>query len=205
MLSPTPRNVLIGCVSTHLRDSVSPSNRAAILQRHPFPHHISSKLNDCNHAVHPSLIMDPLSITAAVASIVFTLVKTGKQLHTIFDCFQEAQHSLFMIQTECTVIAAALSQVQIIFSGDARRKKREVPETILDALELSLIGYTMTLSVLTEDVGRIVRDIKISKTLKRKQKTKYVWKQDKMTKFVGAAEGPESGSVSTIEGDGKVR
>lgn len=128
--------------------------------------------------------MDPLSVSTAVASIVFTLVKTGKQLQTIFECFREAQHSLFMMQTECTVLAAALSQIQITFSGDGRGKGREVPKTVLAALELSLIGCTMTLSVLTEDVGRIVRDIDLAKTLGRKQKAEYVWKQDKMASLM---------------------
>jgi hypothetical protein len=126
-----------------------------------FNHHLSCARN-----------MDPLSVSAAVASLVFTLVKPGRQLQTIFESFQEAQHSLFIIRTECTVLAAALSQIQIIFSRDRHERGRDVPKAVLDALELSLIGCTMTLSVLTEDVGRIVRDIDLAKTLGRKQKAK---------------------------------
>jgi hypothetical protein len=89
-----------------------------------------------------------------------------------------------MIQTECTVLAAALSQVQVLFSGRDSRRTIQVPKVVLDALESSIIGCTMVLSILTKELSKIVTDIEISHTLKRKQKSKYIWQQDKMSDFV---------------------
>ncbi len=127
--------------------------------------------------------MDPLTIASAVSSIVFTLVKTGRQLHTIFEAYKDAQHSLFMIQTECTVLAAALSQIQIHFSGQSKRIK-ELPQNIFDALELSLMGCGMTLSILTDEVGKLVGEIEISQTLKRSHRAKYIWKEATMSSLM---------------------
>jgi hypothetical protein len=115
---------------------------------------------------------------------VVILVKTGQHFHKIFECFQKEEHSLFMLQTEYTVLAAALSQVQALFAGGSSKRTREVPAAVLIALELSLTGFTITLSVLAEKVGKVVRHIEIAQTLKRKQKAKYVWKQDTVSRLV---------------------
>ncbi|KAH0536008.1 hypothetical protein FGG08_007091 [Glutinoglossum americanum] len=128
--------------------------------------------------------MDPLSIAAAATSIIFTIVKSGKHFATIYGCYKEAQHSLFMLQTECTVLAAALSQIQAHFSGSVSNRIERLPQTVMEALEMSLLGCTMTLSILTEEIERLVQGIELSETLKRKDKAKYVWKEDVMLSLV---------------------
>jgi hypothetical protein len=42
----------------------------------------------------------------------------------------------------------------------------------------------MILSVLTKEVGKIVSDIEITQTLKRKQKAKYLWQEDRMSTLI---------------------
>jgi hypothetical protein len=68
--------------------------------------------------------------------------------------------------------------------GGSSKRIREVPQTVLNALELSLTGCTIALSVLTEEVRKVVRHIEIARTLKRKQKSKYVWNQDTVSSLV---------------------
>jgi hypothetical protein len=89
-----------------------------------------------------------------------------------------------MLQNECTVLAAALSQVQALFAGGGSKRTREVPAAVLIALELSLTGCTITLFVLIEEAGKVARHIEIAQTLERKQKAKYVWKQDTVSSLV---------------------
>jgi hypothetical protein len=124
--------------------------------------------------------MDPLSITAAAASVVFTIVRNGRHFALIYDTYKEAQHSLFMIQTECTVLAAALSQIQGHFSGSVSPRIKQLPEVVMEALDISLLGCTMTLSVLTEEVEALVKGAELSQTLKWKKRAKFVWKEDTM-------------------------
>jgi hypothetical protein len=131
-----------------------------------------------------SSAIGPLNITTVVASIAVILVKTGQHFHKIFECFQEEEYSLFMLQTECTALAAALSQVQALFAGGSSKRTREVPAAVLIALELSLTGCTITLFVLTEEVGKVAGHIELAQILERKQKAKYVWKQDTVSSLV---------------------
>ena len=89
-----------------------------------------------------------------------------------------------MLQTEYTTLAAALPQVQPLFAGGSSKRTREVPVAVRIALELSLTGCTITLFVLTEEVGKVARHIEIAQTLERKQKVKYIWKQDTVSSLV---------------------
>lgn len=144
--------------------------------------------------------MDPLTITATVSTLIIAIVKTGKSLSLLFDYYTSAHRCLFLIQTECTVLAAALAQIQSHFGlsdhdgaiGSATAggnsgagKARELPPSLVGALDLSLLGCTMTIEVLTSEVNPMVGEGQLQSTLnpakgKKKAKAKYVWREESM-------------------------
>lgn len=90
--------------------------------------------------------MDPISITTTVTTLVFNIVKNGRQLALLYRSYQDAQNTLFMIQTECSVVAAALSQIQAHFgTRDGSVRVRPLPEAVVHARDLSLTAASMTL------------------------------------------------------------
>src|SRR6187551_2076438 len=101
--------------------------------------------------------MDPLSITAAVTSLVFNIVKNGKQLAVAYGTYKEAQDTIFMMQTECAVLAAALSQIQAHFGGaEGSAAFKRLPESVTAAFDLALTAVTMTMSVLRDETDSLV-------------------------------------------------
>ena len=101
--------------------------------------------------------MDPLSITTAASSLVFQIVKNGKALADIYGKFQGAERCTFMMQTECTVLAAALSRVEIVFLATAESTISHYPDSLMKALDLSLIGCTLTLSILGKEIDDLTK------------------------------------------------
>lgn len=140
--------------------------------------------------------MDPLSIATATSSLVFTVVKNGRALATIYEKYQDAHRCLFLMQTECTVLAAALSQLQVLFSGNSSARLREYPEGVLEALDLSLVGCTLTLSVLTKEIGGLtdgVEDLgKEQLGMGKGKRAKYVWKEESMNELLLQLRGQSS-------------
>lgn len=137
--------------------------------------------------------MDPLSITAACSSLAFAIVRNGRVLATVFEKYQTAQHSIFMIQTECTVLAAALSQLESSVTGSKASRLRGCPPSALEALDLSLTGCMLTLSVLEKEINRLT-DGADDAALKmgKAERAKYVWKEESMNELLQQLRGQSS-------------
>jgi hypothetical protein len=137
--------------------------------------------------------MDPLSITAATSSLVFSVVKNGRVIATLFEKFQEAQRCLFMIQTECTVLAAALSQLEVLFSRPPDSRPMQYPDHALEALDLSLVGCTLTFSVLSQEIDALAAGVDDSNAKMTKGKrVKYLWKEEPMNELLQQLRGQSS-------------
>jgi hypothetical protein len=110
--------------------------------------------------------MDPLTISLTVSSLVITILKTGKLISSLFDSFASAHRTLSCIQTECMAVSASLAQIQHRLgsndiqdnapnrdSGNGAGRARKWPQTPLDALDLSLLGFAMTIEILAAEIN----------------------------------------------------
>jgi CubicO group peptidase (beta-lactamase class C family) len=126
--------------------------------------------------------MDPPSIAAATASLVFTIVETGKTLATVFSEQETAPRCVLLFQTEFVVLAALLSQIQLVFHAPTVRR---YPETLVRALELTLVGCDLTLSVLNKKIEGLRgpssgEDI----ALEKREKASYIRNEGMMTQLL---------------------
>jgi hypothetical protein len=125
--------------------------------------------------------MDPLSITAATSSLVFQIVKNGKALADIYEKYKDAQRCIFMMQTECTVLAAALSRVEIVFHARSKSTVQDYPASLLQALDLSLVGCTLTLSILSREIDNLTKgSYGEGVAVKKMKRARYVWSEASM-------------------------
>lgn len=139
------------------------------------------------------LSMDPLSIAAAASALVFSVVRNGRALATVFEKYQDSQRCIFLMQTECTVLAAALSQLQVVFSKVSESTTSQYPEFVMEALDLSLVGCTLTLSVLSKEIDNLVESINDSDAkMSKGKKAKYLWKGESMDALLQQLRGQSS-------------
>jgi len=137
--------------------------------------------------------MDPLSITAACSSLAFALVRNGRALTTVFEKYQNAQHSIFMIQTECTVLAAALSQLESTITGNKGARLSKYPSSVVEAIDLSLTGCSLTLSVLEKEVTKLIENaVEVASRMGKSDRAKYVWKEGSMNELLQQLRGQSS-------------
>ena len=127
-------------------------------------------------------MLDPLSITSATASLVFTIVKAGNDLATVLGEYQNAPRHVLLMSTECTVLAAGLSQVQMLFSsGKITSHARDLPSSLLETLNLSLVGCTLVLSVLTKEIDNLTAgNASDDTTIKKSKRIRYLWNEGTM-------------------------
>jgi hypothetical protein len=137
--------------------------------------------------------MDPISIATAASGLVFSVVQSGRALATIYGKYQDSQKCLFLIQTECTVLAAALSQLQMVFQRVSKQAMSRYPDNVIEALDLSLVGCTLTMSVLNKEVDSLVENIDDDAAKMTKGKRiKYLWKEETMNDLLQQLRGQSS-------------
>jgi hypothetical protein len=133
--------------------------------------------------------MDLDSTTTAVASLVLVIIKTSKRLLTLFDSYKDAHRTLFMIQTEFAIHAAALSQVQAQLLQWSGKSAEEMPATITDSLDEVFIASGLTMLGLTTELDKIFRDIALSDSLRIEETPRYLWREEKMTTLIDRLRG----------------
>ena len=134
--------------------------------------------------------MDPPSISAATASLVFTIVKTGKTLSTVFSEQETAPRCVLLLQTEFIILAASLSQINLIFQAPT---VRHYPETLARALELTLVGCDLTLSVMNKKIDGL-RGLSSGEdiALEKRENASYIWNEGVMTQLLQQIQGQSS-------------
>ena len=126
--------------------------------------------------------MDPPSIAGATASLIFTIVKTGKTLSTVFSEQELTPRCVLLLQTEFVVLAASLSQIKLIFHA---MTVRHYPETLARALELTLVGCDITLSVMNKKIDGL-RGLSSGEdiALEKRDNASYIWNEGTMTQLL---------------------
>jgi hypothetical protein len=69
----------------------------------------------------------------------------------ILEKYWDAQRYIFLMQAECIVLAAVLSQLQIIFPKTSESLMSRYPSFLLEALYLVLVGWPLTSLVLSRE------------------------------------------------------
>ena len=73
-----------------------------------------------------------------------------------------------MMRTECTVLGAALSRIEIVFHAMAEPPTSKYHTSLLYALDLSLVGCTLTLSILTKEMENLTNGTNGEKVVVKK-------------------------------------
>lgn len=141
--------------------------------------------------------MDPLSISAACSSLAFGIVRNGRALAIIYDTFQSAQRSVFLIQTECAVIAAAISQVETLTS---KLRLSTCEPQVLEALDLSLTGIALTLSELDKQIAAITDGVSEGMPkMGKSEKAKFVWRQESLNELLRQLQGQSTALILLLK------
>ena len=137
--------------------------------------------------------MDVFSAVAACASLATNLVRSGRALATLYEKCRDAPHSIVMMQTECTVLAAALAQLESAMSGSRASQWSSCPSSVVEAMDLSLTGCALTLSILEKEISKLTNVIGASTSaMGKSDRVKYVWKEESMTELLQQLRGQTS-------------
>lgn len=138
--------------------------------------------------------MDPLSITGTVIAITAQCLSTAKTLYGLREKFKEAQFTISTIYSESRVIAASLSQVQMLVLKDPEHVQSDLetrPE--LESLfDNALTGCMVVYSALEKEI----QDLNIHPSSVR-ERAAIVWKEDTMKGLLQQIQG-QQGTLSLL-------
>ena len=100
---------------------------------------------------------DPLSITASESSLVVFSAKTIKTIHDFHQAYSDAPLAISSIATECAIIQASLALLQSLLLDD--NGTRSLPGSAVQALDTSLLGCALTLSVVDKEITKYIQNI----------------------------------------------
>jgi Fungal N-terminal domain of STAND proteins len=139
--------------------------------------------------------MDPLSITAGVASLVGTCVKTVRSLKAAVDTYKLASLTISAITSECSVISATLSQIQDLFlqNPDTLASKLGSQSQLHAAFETTLTGCSVTLAALDDELQKLTEGQGATGESSRRARLKYVWNENTMKELLQHLHGHHGG------------
>lgn len=135
-------------------------------------------------------MVEPLSIAASAASLVFRSIKIAKAISDFRSAYGKAPLVFVSISVECTIISATLSRVQHLalaepanlaarFEGEAR-----LSEVFANVLE----SFARVYSILEDDLSK----------MSEKDKLKIVWNEKSLEKKLGLIRGQELAVVTLL-------
>lgn len=130
--------------------------------------------------------MDPLSISASVASLSGACVVTAKKLFDVVGKFKDAPKTVHEIFSEAKVISLSLSQLHGIFVSDEHTILSEALLTpdVRTALDTALTGCTLTLSCIENETRSLSTKLDRDRKLNFADRSKVVWKDDKFKELL---------------------
>lgn len=140
-------------------------------------------------------IMDPLSITASVMTIMDVCFKATKTLTRIRDKFHVASWTLVAICSKAAIISASLAQLQNLLTDDVDIivTRFETRPQILVACDTALTGCMMLFSCLEEEIRKF-ENVAAAQygRLGWKDKARVAWKEDIMVTHLQHLNGQET-------------
>jgi hypothetical protein len=133
--------------------------------------------------------MDPLSIATGVASLVTVCVKSIRSLKAIANTYKSASPTILAISSECSVISAALSQIQNLFlrNPDSLKLQLGLQSQLHAAIETALTGCSVTLATLDDEIQTVTGESS------RLVRLKYMWNEDIMKELLQNLRGQHGG------------
>ncbi|CZR52287.1 uncharacterized protein PAC_02164 [Phialocephala subalpina] len=130
--------------------------------------------------------MDPLSISASVASLSGACAITAKKLFDIVGKFKDAPKTVHDIFSEAKVISLSLSQLHGLFVSDEHTILSQALLTpdIRAALDIALTGCTVTLSCIENETHSLTTKLDRDRKLNFADRSKVVWKDDKFKELL---------------------
>jgi hypothetical protein len=138
--------------------------------------------------------MDPFSTLCTVTSLVATCAKVGKSLNDVQAKYNRAGLTISAIVSECSVIAAALSEVGQIAKNDPDGLSFRLNASngqLSSSLELSLSSCSLTMAVLEDEIKKLTTTENL-RFLSWKTKVKYVWNEEDMKDLLQSIRGQQS-------------
>jgi hypothetical protein len=117
--------------------------------------------------------MDPLSITAAVVTIVTRVIPAAVQVYDVWNHYSEAPESVADILEELHIIRASLQQLQNILQREGTRVTAELQ----DVFAIAVNGCKATVLCIEEEYRPLVGDDQWSRI-------KVLWKEDTMKRLL---------------------
>ena len=129
--------------------------------------------------------MDPLSITAAVTSLLGASAKATLGLYDIYGKWKMASLTIKMMASECKVTEAALTELQAILlqregvlmssmGNGAPAGSPALPSFIISAFESAICSSAMTMSVLNDDIDKMLKNIRPDGTISARTSIRYL-------------------------------
>jgi hypothetical protein len=139
--------------------------------------------------------MDPITILPIVASISSKCISTSIALQALQQRFSDASLTIAAICSESTIINTALSKLQVIFTdaASAAHRRFKSDPSLVNACDTSLTGCTLLYSCLEVEIGKLGDGTSSMRKLKLWQKTKVVWKEDRMRHLLQQMRGQATG------------
>jgi hypothetical protein len=138
--------------------------------------------------------MEPLSITAAVVTLIARFAETALAFNSIRTKYNHASVTITSIATECTVVGAALSQIQtvILRAPQVTSSHFDQSSQLATYFETAITACAMTLSVLHEEVNKLVGDGENFHGVTRMARVRYIWNEAFMSQLLQQIRGLHS-------------
>jgi len=126
--------------------------------------------------------MEPLSAIASASALAFAAIKAARALSGLRDCYEKAGPVLASINSECTALHIALTQLQrLALSGLFFERLTSQPH-FGDSLDLVLLSSVQTFSALDEEIRIMTQSLNQKQNLF--QRLKYVWNEEAMREIL---------------------
>ncbi|USP75820.1 ankyrin repeat-containing protein [Curvularia clavata] len=135
-----------------------------------------------------------LILTIQVAALT-TCLDSAQRLYDLRIKYKEASVLITAIYTESQVIAASLSQVQVLLENGMLHKKPELLETF----DRALTGCRIVYVCLEEEVRELASKA-ATNDLDFKNRAKFLWKEDTFKELLTQIRGQQSGLILLLQG-----
>lgn len=115
-------------------------------------------------------------------------LSTAKLLHTIRGQYSQASLVIGSLCTQLTLTSASLSQIQDALFTDENTLRRITSPQVVNAFDTALIGCTVVLSCIDEEIKRL----REPKDLTFKQKAAVVWNDETIKELTSQLQGQQS-------------
>jgi hypothetical protein len=138
--------------------------------------------------------MDPISLTAAVASLTFTCAKVTKCIHAVKSTYEVVPVTIIAMIAECATVSASLNQIQsLALSNPVALSSRMSPDgSLTKNFDDALTGCMITLTVIEDELEGMVEGDQGAGTVGFKARAKFVWNEAAMDALLRQLRGQQT-------------